>query len=213
MKITSARFIASLYDIKQLPTDGLPEIALVGRSNVGKSSLINKLCGRKNLAFVSSTPGKTQSLNYFLINESFYIVDLPGYGYARVPEHLKAGWSKLVEGYLSGREQIKLVLHIVDARHDPSELDKMMAGWLDYFKIPYYIVITKIDKIARSKIERRIGTIKEAFGKLKYCQGFVTFSAITGMGKEELLSIIEKYVSTSGKQRSQKRQTQTIQEK
>lgn len=210
MKITSARFIASLSDVKQLPTDGLPEIALVGRSNVGKSSLINKLCGRKNLAFTSSTPGKTQTLNYFLINESFYIVDLPGYGYARVPEHVKAGWSKLVENYLANREQVKLVLHIVDARHEPTELDKMMAGWLDYFKIPYVIVITKIDKIARSKIARQVDMIKNAFGKLKYCQDFITFSAITGVGKNELLSIIEKYVST-GKQPLQKKQPQIAQ--
>jgi len=214
MKITSARFIASLTDIKQLPTDGLPEIALVGRSNVGKSSLINKLCGKKNLAFISSTPGKTQALNYFLINESFYIVDLPGYGYARVPEHVKAGWSKLIENYLSNREQIKLVLHIVDARHEPTELDKMMAGWLDYFKIPYIIVITKIDKIARSKVARQVEMIRNAFGKLRYCQDFVTFSAITGVGKNELLSIIEKYISSGEKkQRSSKKQLQTVQAK
>ena len=201
MKITSARFVASLTDVKQLPTDGLPEIALVGRSNVGKSSLINKLCGKRNLAFISSTPGKTQALNYFLINESFYIVDLPGYGYARVPEHVKAGWSKLIENYLSNREQIKLVLHIVDARHEPTELDKMMAGWLDYFKIPYIIVIPKIDKIARSKISRQVEIIKNSFGKLKYCQDFITFSAITGVGKNELLSAIEKYITTPGKKR------------
>ncbi len=212
MRITSARFIASLTDVKQLPTDGLPEIALVGRSNVGKSSLINKLCGKKNLAFISSTPGKTQTLNYFLINESFYLVDLPGYGYARVPEHVKARWSKLIENYLSNREQIKLVLHIVDARHEPTELDKMMAGWLDYFKIPYIIVITKIDKIARSKIARQVEMIKNSFGKLKYCQDFIPFSAITGVGKNELLSIIEKYISSGEKkQRSSKKQPQAIQ--
>ncbi|CUS76570.1 GTP-binding protein [Candidatus Kryptonium thompsonii] len=208
MKITSARFVASLTDVKQLPTDGLPEIALVGRSNVGKSSLINKLCGKRNLAFISSTPGKTQALNYFLINESFYIVDLPGYGYARVPEHVKAGWSKLIENYLSNREQIKLVLHIVDARHEPTELDKMMAGWLDYFKIPYIIVITKIDKIARSKISRQVEIIKNSFGKLKYCQDFITFSAITGVGKNELLSAIEKYITTPGKKRLRSKQLQ-----
>lgn len=208
MKITSARFVASLTDVKQLPTDGLPEIALVGRSNVGKSSLINKLCGKRNLAFISSTTGKTQALNYFLINESFYIVDLPGYGYARVPEHVKAGWSKLIENYLSNREQIKLVLHIVDARHEPTELDKMMAGWLDYFKIPYIIVITKIDKIARSKISRQVEIIKNSFGKLKYCQDFITFSAITGVGKNELLSAIEKYITTPGKKRLRSKQLQ-----
>ena len=208
MKITSARFVASLTDVKQLPTDGLPEIALVGRSNVGKSSLINKLCGKRNLAFISSTPGKTQALNYFLINESFYIVDLPGYGYARVPEHVKAGWSKLIENYLSNREQIKLVLHIVDARHEPTELDKMMAGWLDYFKIPYIIVITKIDKIARSKISRQVEIIKNSFGKLKYCQDFITFSAITGVGINELLSAIEKYIATPGKKRLRSKQLQ-----
>jgi len=200
--------VASLTDVKQLPTDGLPEIALVGRSNVGKSSLINKLCGKRNLAFISSTTGKTQALNYFLINESFYIVDLPGYGYARVPEHVKAGWSKLIENYLSNREQIKLVLHIVDARHEPTELDKMMAGWLDYFKIPYIIVITKIDKIARSKISRQVEIIKNSFGKLKYCQDFITFSAITGVGKNELLSAIEKYITTPGKKRLRSKQLQ-----
>jgi len=208
MKITTARFVASLTDVKQLPTDGLPEIALVGRSNVGKSSLINKLCGKRNLAFISSTPGKTQALNYFLINASFYIVDLPGYGYARVPEHVKAGWSKLIENYLSNREQIKLVLHIVDERNEPTELDKMMAGWLDYFKIPYIIVITKIDKIARSKISRQVEIIKNSFGKLKYCQDFITFSAITGVGKNELLSAIEKYIATPGKKRLRSKQLQ-----
>ncbi len=210
MKITSARFIASLSDIRQLPTDGLPEVALVGRSNVGKSSLINKICNKKNLAFVSSTPGKTQTINFFLINESFYIVDLPGYGYAKVPEHVKAGWSKLIENYLSGREQLKLVLHIVDARHEPTELDKMMAGWLDYFKIPYVIVITKIDKIARSKVARQMEMIKSAFGKLKYCQQFITFSAITGVGKNELLSIIEQYIGSASKGKSISRQPQKV---
>lgn len=200
----SARFVASLTDLKQLPTDGLPEIALVGRSNVGKSSLINKLCGKKNLAFVSSLPGKTQALNYFIVNESFYIVDLPGYGYARVPEHVKAGWSKLVETYLSSRKQIKLVLHIVDARHEPTELDKMMAGWLDYFKVPYIVIITKIDKIARSKITKQVDMIRTSFGNLKFCQGFIPFSAITGVGKNELLSVIEKYVFFPQKQTPRK---------
>lgn len=206
MKITSARFITSIADAGQLPTDGLPEVALVGRSNVGKSSLINRLCGKRNLAFTSSTPGKTQMLNYYLINESFYIVDLPGYGYAKIPEHVKAGWSKLVEKYLSTREQVKLVLHIVDARHEPTELDKVMAGWLDFYKIPYIIVITKIDKIARSKVNRQVDMIKNAFGKLKYCQEFVTFSAITGAGKNELLSLIEKYLELgSGKSKGRSR--------
>jgi len=131
MKINSAEFINSIYDLRTLPKSVLSEFVFVGRSNVGKSSLINKICNKKNLAKIGSVPGKTRQLNYFLINEEFYLVDLPGYGYAKVPEQIRAGWRKLVEEYISERQNVNMVFVLIDARHEPTYLDELMVSWLE----------------------------------------------------------------------------------
>ncbi|MGC8594075.1 MAG: ribosome biogenesis GTP-binding protein YihA/YsxC [Candidatus Kryptoniota bacterium] len=196
MKIETAKFVTSAVDYSQVPDTDLPEVAFIGRSNVGKSSLINKLCNKKNLAQASSTPGKTRSLNFFLINDSLFFVDLPGYGYAIAPEHMKSSWAKLIETYLSDRKQLKLVVQILDSRHEPMELDKIMVGWLEFYKIPYVIVMTKADKLSQNKMNAHTARAKVQLPNLKYCQGFLPFSAITGQGRPELLKLIEDFTQS-----------------
>ena len=171
MKITSAEFVLGAASLRHLPKDGLKEVAFLGRSNVGKSSLINKLCNRKSLARTSSEPGKTRELNYYLINKQFYFVDLPGYGYAKLPEQIRSSWGKLIEQYLKSREQLSMVLQLVDSRHDPTELDMMMVGWLDYYDIPFVVALTKADKLPTSKMPRYVQLAHAAFSKFPMCQG------------------------------------------
>src|SRR3982751_7012651 len=132
MKITSAEFVKSAFNKSQWIADGLPEIAFLGRSNVGKSSLINSLLGRKGLARTSNTPGRTQSINFFLINDGFYFVDLPGYGYARVSKPMRADWGTMAEEYLAERNTLALSIQLIDARHEPTALDKQLNEWLVY---------------------------------------------------------------------------------
>jgi GTP-binding protein len=158
MKITSAKFIAAATEVTSFPKDKRPEIAFLGRSNVGKSSLINSLLKAPGLARTSSTPGRTQSINFFLINEEFYFVDLPGYGYAKTSKENRSAWGQLIEKYLAEREQLVLSILIVDARHEPSPLDLQMKSWLQHFGLDYLAVSTKIDKLSsneRSKSLRR----------------------------------------------------------
>ncbi|MGB9697443.1 MAG: ribosome biogenesis GTP-binding protein YihA/YsxC [Ignavibacteria bacterium] len=192
MKITSAEFIDSIYDLRTLPKTILSEFVLVGRSNVGKSSLINKVCSKKNLAKIGSVPGKTRQLNYFLINQKFYLVDLPGYGYAKVPEQIRAGWRKLVEEYISERENVKLVFVLIDCRHEPSYLDELMINWLEYYEIPFAIVLTKADKISKNKMDKAIYRISKVVSNEELCKDYIPFSIITGEGKEEILRLIEE---------------------
>jgi GTP-binding protein len=151
MKITSAKFIAAATAAGSFPKDKRPEIAFLGRSNVGKSSLINSLLGVKGLARTSSTPGRTQSINFFLINEEFYFVDLPGYGYAKTSKENRGAWGRLIEKYLAEREQLVLSILIVDARHEPSPLDLQMKSWLQHFRLDYLAVSTKIDKLSSNE--------------------------------------------------------------
>lgn len=194
MKITSAEFILGTSNVRQLPKDGVKEVAFLGRSNVGKSSLINKLCGRKSLARSSSEPGKTREMNYYLINRAFYFVDLPGYGYAKVPEQVKSSWGKLIEQYLKGRDQLSLVVQLVDARHEPTELDMMMVGWLDYYSIPFLVALTKADKLPASKMPRFVDEARHRFSRFDCCKEVIPFSSITGIGKNEVMKIISSYL-------------------
>jgi GTP-binding protein len=194
MKITCAEFILGAASLRQLPKDGVREIAFLGRSNVGKSSLINKLCGRKSLARPSSDPGKTREMNYYLINKKFYFVDLPGYGYAKVPEQVRSSWGKLIEQYLKGRDQLSLVVQLVDARHDPTELDMMMVGWLDYYSIPFLVALTKADKLPASKMPRFIDGTRQRFKRFGYCKDVIPFSSITGIGRTEVMNVIQQYL-------------------
>lgn len=197
MKITTAEFILGAATLRQLPKDGLKEVAFLGRSNVGKSSLINKLCNRKSLARTSSDPGKTRELNYYLVNKEFYFVDLPGYGYAKLPEQIRSSWGKLIEQYLKTRDELSLVLQLVDSRHEPTELDMMMVGWLDYYEIPFLVALTKADKLPTSKMPRYVATASESFTRFPMCRGVLPFSSITGLGKSEVVKIIAEHLNNS----------------
>ena len=147
--VKKAEYMGSFVEMKQLPVGQLPEVALMGRSNVGKSSLINKTVNRKKLAKSSSTPGKTQTMNYYLINEAFYLVDLPGYGYAKVSKTQRRQWQKMIERYLRERQQLKGVILLLDIRHQPGENDLLMTDWLTKMNIPLLVIATKADKISR----------------------------------------------------------------
>lgn len=191
MKIESAVFTISAFNKEQLPAAGLPEIAMAGRSNVGKSSLINKMVGRKSLARTSSTPGKTQSINFYLINETWNLVDLPGYGYARVAKSQRAFWGKLIEGYLTKRPTLRGVVHLVDIRHPPMESDIIMQDWVRSLGIPTLVVATKLDKIPRGKRQRHIKVIEK---DLKLVRPVVPFSSVTGEGLSELNDVLAEWL-------------------
>jgi GTP-binding protein len=191
MNIQSVAFVISAVKPEQYPTDDMPEIALVGRSNVGKSSLINRLLNRKNVARVSSKPGKTQTINFFRINESFHLVDLPGYGYAQVSKSQKEAWGKMMERYLTGREQLRVVAQLVDIRHAPSKDDVNMQEWLRYYRIPSIIIATKADKISRGNWPKHLKVIRETLGLSKDVP-ILPFSSETGIGKEETWSLFEE---------------------
>jgi GTP-binding protein len=195
MKITSSEFVLGAASLRQLPKDGLKEIAFLGRSNVGKSSFINRLCNRKSLARASSEPGKTREMNYYLINREFYFVDLPGYGYAKLPEQVRSSWGNLIEQYLKSREELALVLQLVDARHEPTELDMMMVGWLEYYKIPFLVALTKADKLPTSKMGRFMQSARDHFARFTNCRDVLPFSAVTGLGKQEVVNIIGRHLN------------------
>lgn len=192
MKIQSAKYLTSVVNEKDILNDGLVEFAFVGRSNVGKSSLINSLTNVKNLAKTSSTPGLTKMINYFLINNSFKFVDLPGYGYAKTGQKHIANWSGLMEKYLLNSELLKTVFVLVDSRHEPSELDKMMIEFLNHYQIPYLLIATKVDKIAKSKIPQSISKIAKTLGVRK--ELILPFSSENMFGKEKILDYIENVV-------------------
>lgn len=194
MKVTSAEFIISAVKPEQYSTDGLPEIALAGRSNVGKSSFVNRLINRKNLARTSSKPGKTQTLNYYKINEMFYFVDVPGYGYAKVSKSERDAWGRMVEKYLTSHDALSLVLIIVDLRHAPSADDCQMVDYLLHYKIPFAVIATKADKIPKGKREKHMKVVKETLDLPKYIQTLM-FSAEEGLGKEAAWRLISPYIS------------------
>ena len=187
MKITSAEFLKSSFQTADWPTGILPEIAFMGRSNVGKSSLINSLLSVRGLARTSSTPGRTQSLNFFLINERFRFVDLPGFGYARVPKAIKSTWGEMVTSYLAKREQLVLSIHIVDSRHEPTKLDLQLHEWLEHSARPRLIVATKSDKLSNNELKESLGRVKRVFSEDRV----IAFSSRTGRGGSEVWRAIE----------------------
>lgn len=193
MKITQADFIISAVRPEQYPEDALPEIALAGRSNVGKSSLINRMIMRKNLARTSSQPGKTQQLNYYRVNDSIYMVDFPGYGYAKVSKKQREQFGQMIETYLRTREPLKLQLLVIDSRHEPSKDDKLMYDWLKHYNIPTCIVCTKADKIPRSKWDKHVKAIKQELGADPR-DSVVLFSSETGLGRDELWAVISSAI-------------------
>lgn len=189
MKIISAKYLTSVVNEKDILNDELLEFAFVGRSNVGKSSLINALTGVKNLAKTSSTPGLTKMINYFLINNSFKFVDLPGYGYAKTGQKHIANWAGLMEKYLLNSTLLKTVFVLVDSRHEPSELDKMMIEFLNHYQIPYMLIATKVDKLAKSKIPQNLSKIAKTLGVRR--ELILPFSSETLFGKDKILDYIE----------------------
>ncbi|WNQ12935.1 ribosome biogenesis GTP-binding protein YihA/YsxC [Paenibacillus aurantius] len=189
MKINQAEFVISAVGPGQYPTDALPEIALAGRSNVGKSSLINRLIQRKNLARTSSQPGKTQTLNYYRINSDLYFVDLPGYGYAKVSKTQRAVWGKFIEEYITKREPLKLILHIIDLRHPPTKDDMAMYDWLKHHDIPVCVVATKADKIPKGKWQKHLKVIRQEL-LMEPDDRILLFSSELGVGKDELWGLI-----------------------
>lgn len=185
MKVNTSEFVISAVGPAQYPEDGLPEIALAGRSNVGKSSLINKMLQRKNLARTSSQPGKTQTLNFYKINGELYFVDLPGYGYAKVSMQQRQEWGKFIEAYLLKRDLLKLVILLVDVRHPPTRDDIAMYDWLAHYDIPICIVATKADKIPRSQWQKHLKQVKETL-LVRPADSVILFSSETGLGRDEL---------------------------
>jgi GTP-binding protein len=193
MKITSAEFLKSAFKEADWLQDGKPEIAFLGRSNVGKSSLMNSLLGVRGLARTSSTPGRTRALNFFLINGRFHFVDLPGYGYARAPRQMKAEWSVAATDYLAKRAPLVLSIHIVDSRHEPTKQDLQLHEWLEHHQRPHLIVATKSDKLSNNELSRNIDRVKRALN----IKQIVAYSANTGRGREEVWGAIEAALKNS----------------
>ena len=190
--IKSAEFITSAVHPGQYPQDASPEIAFAGRSNVGKSALINCLVQRKNLVRTSRTPGRTQLINFFKINDSFRFVDLPGYGYAKVSQSLRATWGPMIETYLDSRENLRGIVHIMDLRHPPTPDDISLWSWLKEKKIPAVPILTKADKLPRSKWNPLAQTAGQILGISP--ADFIIFSAQTRQGRNELLDRIKELV-------------------
>ena len=182
MKVHSAEFVKSAFEKAHWTNDGLREIAFLGRSNVGKSSLINSLLLRKGLARTSNTPGRTQSINFFLINESFYFTDLPGYGYAKVSKTMRSDWGKMAEEYLSERDELALCVQLIDSRHKPTALDIQLNEWLLFNDKPHLIVTTKADKISNNELRKSIAEAAKLLPGVK----ILTYSAQTGRGREQV---------------------------
>ncbi len=191
MKINNPEFVLSAYSYKDYPNHDKAEIAFVGRSNVGKSSLINMLVRRKKLARISSTPGRTQSINFFNIDNKFYFVDLPGYGFAKVPKKVKDEWGELINDYLYHRDNLKGIVMIVDSRHKPSSDDQLMLEWIRSSNIPFIIAATKEDKLSHNKKKKQEKLIKEELG-LSNNDNFCLVSSKTTKGKSRLFSFIGK---------------------
>jgi GTP-binding protein len=184
-KTISCEFVGSFFSLDQLPADRRVQIAVAGRSNVGKSSLLNRIVGQRKMAKVSSTPGKTRSLNFFLVNNNFYLVDLPGYGYAKVAKSIKASWGKLVGEYLDNDKRLVGLVLLLDCRREPTPEDMELLEWLARREIPTLVVITKIDKLNRDQANRKIRKIEEQL-ELET----IPFSIVSGIGKRDLLNSI-----------------------
>ncbi len=190
MKISSTEFIKSAFTEQDWLRDGKPEIAFLGRSNVGKSSFINSLLGVRGLARTSRTPGRTQSLNYFKINDRFYFVDFPGYGFARVPKAMKASWGEMASNFLAKRMELVLSIQIVDSRHEPTTQDLQLSEWLQHFDRPQLLVATKSDKLSNNELRKNVERIKRSFK----ADQVLAYSAVTGRGREEVWRAIENSI-------------------
>lgn len=196
MHVHKAELVISAVRPNQYPDDHIPEIALAGRSNVGKSSFINKMIQRKALARTSGQPGKTQTLNFYAINDLFRFVDVPGYGYARVSKTERHKWGNMIEEYMLNRPNIELLVLLMDIRNDPTELDHAMKDFADSTDIPFAIVLTKLDKIKKSQLNQRLSSYKKQLN-LPTVDALFTFSSETGEGSEDMWDLIESFVTDS----------------
>lgn len=183
-------FIASVYNLSDLPKSESPQIVLCGRSNVGKSSFINSLFSRKNLAKISSTPGKTRSINFYNINSKFFMVDLPGYGYAKVSQTERKKWGILINEFFKVSKNISLVFHIIDCRHHPTELDIKLNQMLRDINLPYNVILNKIDKLKQSEISKSFKSIRQYFPELILNENLFLYSSVKGTGKKEIKKLL-----------------------
>jgi|SRR5690625_180578 len=193
MNVNKAEIVISAVTKEQYPKTDLPEIALAGRSNVGKSSFINKLIDRKNLVRTSSKPGKTRTLNFYNINDMFYFVDVPGYGYAKVSRTEREKWGKMIESYLETREQLRAVILVLDIRHEPSREDVQMIEYLRYYEIPIIIIGTKMDKISKTRRHQYVQKMNHFLQDDSI--SIIPFSAITGENKQKVWNEIYKFIN------------------
>lgn len=192
MKIRSTSFVRSSFKPEDEPQDSGQDVVFLGRSNVGKSSLINRLLGTKGLARTSSQPGRTQSINFYRINDEFFFVDLPGYGYAKVPESVRRAWGPMVEGFLEHRrERIAAALLVVDARREPTELDRVMKEWLEVREIPYLVVATKTDTLSGNGRVRAERALMKAYGSAQLAERPIMTSAKTGLGVRDIWKLLD----------------------
>ena len=193
MKIKSVSFVVSNTDHKKCPEDGLPEFAFIGRSNVGKSSLINLLTGNKKLAKISSTPGKTQLINHFVINNQWYLVDLPGYGYAKVSKSARSNWEKFIADYLTNRKSLMNIFILLDSRLEPQKIDLEFINWCGEKQLPFVLVFTKIDKLSSSALQRNTSKFKKEMLKTwEEMPPIFSTSSISGFGNEPILNYIDQ---------------------
>lgn len=193
MEVNNASLAAVGVKLEQYPTDGKPEIAFAGKSNVGKSSLINGLLNRKALARTSSSPGKTRTINFYDVENTLYFVDLPGYGYAKAPKTEIQKWGKMIEDYLYQRETLKSIVLLIDIRHEPGTNDKMMYEWLKHYDYDIIIIATKADKIKRSQLQKHIAMIRKGLN-MSADEKIIPFSSMTKQGKEEIWSVFDELI-------------------
>jgi GTP-binding protein len=182
----SQKFITSVFNVSDLPKKTFPEVVLCGRSNVGKSSFINSLFNRKDLAKTSSTPGKTRSINYYLVDDKFYIVDLPGYGYAKASLSERKKWSDLINDFFAVSKNIQLIVHLLDSRHNPSDLDIKLNKMLRDLAHPYIILLNKSDKLKQADISNSVKNLKKFFPEILFKENLFFFSAVNGTGNKEI---------------------------
>jgi GTP-binding protein len=192
MKVSSADFVTSAVAPEGYPREGLPEIAFMGRSNVGKSSLINSLLGNRKIARTSSTPGRTQLINFFRINSAFLFVDLPGYGYAKVPENVRAQWGPMVENYLANRSELVLSILLIDSRHPATANDLRLKSWLEHHELPFVVVSTKADRLSNNQLRSSLRGSAERLGMSG--DAIFPYSSVTGRGGDRIWRVIEERI-------------------
>lgn len=194
MIIHDAQFVRGVARRQDLPTDLTPEITFVGRSNVGKSSVINMLLGRKSLALTSAKPGKTQELNYYLINDEFYLVDVPGFGYAKASKQSRNTWSKLVEHYLLNRPTLRVIFQLIDSRHPPTAIDRQLFALLRGVDVPHVVILTKCDKGSGNARAKQVRIVKDSLADLGMERIVIPSSAKTSLGKDEIWEWIQTFM-------------------